>query len=88
MDYAMPRASNMPDLDVTFNQVLEPTNELGVKGIGEGGACASPHAVVNAVLDALAHAGVAADQRMALQMPLTAPRLWQCLRTAGHPAAQ
>ena len=44
MDYAMPRASHMPDIDVSFNEVLDPNNELGVKGIGEGGACGAPPA--------------------------------------------
>jgi carbon-monoxide dehydrogenase large subunit len=80
MDYAMPRASNMPDMDVSFHEVLEPTNDLGVKGIGEGGACASPHALVNAVMDALRHAGVPQSQRSTLQMPLTPPQLWSVLR--------
>ncbi len=79
MDYAMPVAANMPDMDVTFHEVIEPGNELGVKGIGEGGACASPHAVVNAVLDALRHAGVPADVRRALQMPLTPETVWRAL---------
>ncbi len=79
MDYAMPRASNMPDMDVTFHPVLEPTNDLGVKGIGEGGACASPHALVNAVLDALAHAEVPERARLELQMPLTPEKLWRIL---------
>jgi carbon-monoxide dehydrogenase large subunit len=83
MDYAMPRASNMPDMAVTFHPVLEPTNDLGVKGIGEGGACASPHALVNAVLHALRLAGVAEADRLALQMPLTPEKIWRCLRTAG-----
>ncbi|MEZ5559934.1 MAG: xanthine dehydrogenase family protein molybdopterin-binding subunit [Pseudomonadales bacterium] len=79
MDYAMPRAANMPDLDVRFNIVPEPTNELGVKGIGEGGACGSTPAVVNAVLNALAAAGVSAEARLALQMPLTPEKVWRCL---------
>lgn len=78
MDYAMPRASNMPDIDVSFHEVAEPTNELGVKGIGEGGACAAPHALVNATLDALRHAGVPAVIRRSLQMPITAEQLWRC----------
>jgi carbon-monoxide dehydrogenase large subunit len=79
MDYAMPRASNMPDMDVSFHEVLEPTNDLGVKGIGEGGACASPHALVNAVMDALRHAGVPQSRRSTLQMPLTPQQLWSVL---------
>ena len=44
------RASQLPDVDVSFHEVLEPNNELGVKGIGEAGACGAPPALVNAVL--------------------------------------
>ncbi len=84
MDYAIPRASNMPDVDVAFHEVPEPTNELGVKGIGEGGACAAPHALVNAVLDALQRAGIPAARCRELQMPLTSQKIWQVLRSAGR----
>ena len=83
MDYAMPHASDMPDIDVAFHEVLEPTNELGVKGIGEGGACAAPHVVFNAVYDALRRAGVHRDQRDRLQMPLTAEKVWRCCAAGG-----
>jgi len=75
MDYAMPRASQVGDIQVSFNEVLDPNNELGVKGIGEGGACAAPSAVVNAVLDALAPLGVES-----LDMPLTPERVWRSMR--------
>ncbi len=74
MDYGMPRASQTPDIDVSFNEVLEPNNELGVKGIGEGGACGAPPALVNAVLDALKDQGVSA-----LDMPLTPEKIWRAL---------
>tara|TARA_B110000967_G_C18832223_1_gene534702 strand:- start:211 stop:1425 length:1215 start_codon:yes stop_codon:yes gene_type:complete len=74
MDYTMPRASQVGDIHVSFNEVLDPNNELGVKGIGEGGACAAPSAVVNAVLDALAPLGVES-----LDMPLTPERVWRSL---------
>ncbi len=74
MDYCMPRASQTPDIDVSFNEVLEPNNELGVKGIGEGGACGAPPALVNAVLDALKDHGVSA-----LDMPLTPEKIWRAL---------
>ena len=74
MDYCMPRASQTPDIDVSFNEVLEPNNELGVKGIGEGGACGAPPALVNAVLDALKDHGVSA-----LDMPLTSEKIWRAL---------
>ena len=74
MDYAMPRASHMADIDVHFHEVMDPNNELGVKGIGEGGACGAPPAVVHAVLDALRPAGVTA-----IDMPLTPERIWRAL---------
>jgi len=74
MDYAMPRASHMVDVDVHFHEVLDPNNELGVKGIGEGGACGAPPAVVHAVLDALRPHGVTH-----IEMPLTPERVWRAL---------
>jgi len=75
MDYAMPRADQVADVAVDFNEVLDPNNELGVKGIGEGGACAAPSAVVNAVLDAVARRGVET-----IDMPMTPLRVWQALQ--------
>jgi carbon-monoxide dehydrogenase large subunit len=74
MDYAMPRATHIPWIDVSFNEVLEPSNELGVKGIGEGGACGAPPAIVHAVLNALARSGVSS-----IDMPLTPERVWRAL---------
>jgi carbon-monoxide dehydrogenase large subunit len=77
MDYAMPRATHISDMDVGFHEVLDPNNDLGVKGIGEGGACAAPSAVVIAAIDALAHKGVTA-----LDMPMTSERLWRAINSA------
>ncbi len=74
LDYAMPFAGNMPDVEVSFNEVLDPNNELGVKGIGEGGACGAPPAVVGAVLDALAEHGVTS-----IDMPLTSEKVWRAI---------
>lgn len=71
MDYAMPRAADLPPLEVGFNIVPTPVNELGVKGAGEGGACGAPPAIVSAACDAL---GVAH-----LDMPLTPERVWRAL---------
>jgi len=79
MDYAMPRASHLSDIDVSFNEVLDPNNELGVKGIGEGGACGAPPAVVNAVIDALRPLGVSS-----IDMPLTSESVWQVIRQAQN----
>lgn len=72
LDYALPNAAGMPDIDVSFHEVLDPNNELGVKGIGEGGACGAPPALVSAVLDALSERGVTA-----IDMPLTAEKVWR-----------
>ena len=74
MDYAVPRASDMPD--VVIESLGQPTafNLLGAKGVGEAGCIGVPAAIMNAALDALSPWGEAD-----LQFPLTAPRLWQAL---------
>jgi len=71
MDYAMPRAGDLPALDCSFRHVPCATNPLGVKGAGEAGAVGAPAAVVNAVVNAL---GV-----RHLDMPLTPETLWRAL---------
>ncbi|MBI2740880.1 MAG: xanthine dehydrogenase family protein [Rhodospirillales bacterium] len=58
MDYAMPRASDSPSVELLHQESPSPLNPLGVKGVGEGGAIAPPAAVANAVCDALAAFGV------------------------------
>ena len=77
MDYCMPRASMIPDLNVGSNEVRCETNDLGVKGAGEGGCCGAPPAIVNAALDALKDLGVTD-----LAMPLTPLRVWQAIQAA------
>ena len=52
MDYGMPRADNFPTFAVAFDEIPFCTNSLGVKGLGEAGAVASPPTIVNATLDA------------------------------------
>ena len=79
MDYAMPRASDLPDLDIHLHGVPTGSNPLGVKGAGQAGAIAAPPAVVAAVLDAVATRGVTH-----LDMPLTPERVWRAL-AAGTP---
>ncbi|MGE0625356.1 MAG: xanthine dehydrogenase family protein molybdopterin-binding subunit [Pseudomonadales bacterium] len=74
LDYAMPNAAGMPDIDVSFHEVLDPNNELGVKGIGEGGACGAPPALMSAVLDALGERGVTR-----IDMPLTPEKVWRAV---------
>ncbi|HEV3061429.1 MAG TPA: molybdopterin cofactor-binding domain-containing protein [Vicinamibacterales bacterium] len=75
LDYAIPRADTLPDIDVLSTVTRSPHHPLGVKGIGEAGTIASTAAVYNAVIDALEPFGV--DN---LTMPLTAERVWRAMR--------
>jgi carbon-monoxide dehydrogenase large subunit len=75
MDYTLPRASDIPDLDIRFSGVPTSANPLGLKGAGQAGAIAAPQAVVCAVLDALAPLGVSH-----IDMPVTAERVWRAMR--------
>ena len=81
MDYAVPRADDLPDIEVDLIEVPCGTNPLGVKGAGEAGAVGSPPAVMNALLNALAERGV-----VHLDMPATPERVWEALHQA-RPAA-
>lgn len=74
MDYALPRADNMPPLDLHEMQTPSPANPLGAKGVGEAGTIGAPAAILNAAIDALAPLGVTD-----LQMPLTSQTLWQAM---------
>ena len=74
MDYALPRASDLPDIEVDLIEVPCDTNPLGVKGAGEAGAVGSPPAVINAIVDALSGAGV-----RNVDMPATPEVLWKAL---------
>ncbi|MEY2801101.1 MAG: hypothetical protein RL513_685 [Pseudomonadota bacterium] len=77
MDYAMPRADDVPEF--RLGHVVTPctTNPLGTKGCGEAGAIGAPPAVINAVLDALAPLGV-----KDLDMPATPHRVWEAIQAA------
>src|SRR5262245_10675844 len=75
MEYAMPRADDMPELVLDRTVTPWPLNPLGVKGVGEGGACVAPPAIVNAVVDALSPFGV-----RHLDMPLTSEKVWRAIR--------
>lgn len=74
MDYGMPMATDMPDFRLDFTETASPTNPLGVKGVGELPTVASPVAVANAVIDALAGAGV-----RNIDTPLTPDKVWRAL---------
>ncbi len=77
MDYALPRATDMPDLTIIGSEHPSPLNALGVKGVGEAGTIGAPAAILSAVLDALAPLGV--DD---LDMPLTPCKIWMAIRAA------
>ena len=79
MDYAVPRASDLPDLDVLLLGEHTEANRLGVKGAGQAGAIAAPPAVVAAVLDALGPLGVTH-----LDMPLTPESVWRAIQAGGR----
>ena len=74
MDYAVPHAADLPDLDIHLHGVPTDANPLGVKGAGQAGAIAAPQAVVAAVLDAVSARGITH-----LDMPLTSERVWRAL---------
>jgi carbon-monoxide dehydrogenase large subunit len=77
LDYAVPRAEDVPNILSLFQETPSPTNPIGVKGIGESGSIAAPPCMVHAVLDALSPFGI-----KHLDMPLTPPRIWSAITTA------
>jgi aerobic carbon-monoxide dehydrogenase large subunit len=77
LDYCMPRADDFCDFDLASNEIPTKKNPLGVKGVGEAGTIGALPAVMNAVNDALAQIGAAT-----IEMPATAEKLWQAIRTA------
>jgi carbon-monoxide dehydrogenase large subunit len=82
MDYAIPRADDLPLFTVELNELPEPDNPLGVKGAGENATTGAPAAVMNALLDALHAAGASR-----VDMPSTPAHVWQALgraRAAGR----
>ena len=79
MDYAMPRADDLPFYAVATTETLCAHNSLGVKGCGEAGAIGSPPAVVNAILSALAEKGVTD-----ISMPATPFHVWRALQQAAQ----
>jgi aerobic carbon-monoxide dehydrogenase large subunit len=73
--YLVPSAAEFPRWELHRTETPSPTNPLGVKGVGETGAIASPAAVMNAVVDALAEDGVTD-----IAMPATPERVWRALK--------
>ncbi len=79
MDYAVPRAGDMPEIVSEFDESQPCThNPLGAKGCGEAGSIGAPTAIVGAVLDALRPLGVTN-----IEMPVTAERVWQAIRKSS-----
>ena len=77
MDYAIPRADDIPMIEFERNCVPARTNALGVKGVGESGCTAACPAVMNAIADALAPLGIGH-----IDMPATPQRIWAACRQA------
>jgi carbon-monoxide dehydrogenase large subunit len=79
LDYALPRAHLVPDIETLSTVTPSPHNPLGVKGIGETGTIASTITIYNAVIDALRPLGVTR-----LEMPLTPERVWRAIHQQGQ----
>ena len=77
MDYAMPRAVDVPSFVTEHHPVPATTNPLGIKGCGEAGCAGALVAVPNAVIDALSDYGI-----RHIDMPMTPEKVWQAIRTA------
>ena len=78
LDYALPRAHLVPNIETLSTETPSPHNPLGVKGIGETGTIASTVTIYNAVIDALRPLGVTR-----LEMPLTPEKVWRAIQEAG-----
>lgn len=79
MDYAVPRADDIPPVKLAGRATPSPANLLGAKGVGEAGCIGIPAAIVNAAVDALAPFGV-----RHLDMPLTPEKLWRNLNSGDR----
>jgi carbon-monoxide dehydrogenase large subunit len=79
MDYAIPRADDLPPFAVALDQTPEPDNPLGVKGAGENATTGAPAAIMNAVNDALSSAGAPE-----VRMPATSGQVWRALQAVAR----
>jgi len=77
MDYALPRAEDVPAMGIGDHPSPAKTNPLGTKGCGEAGCAGSLCVIVNAVLDALSECGITE-----INMPLTPEKVWRAIRDA------
>ena len=79
MDYALPKASMVPWLELDRTETPTNVNPMGVKGVGEAGTIGCSPAVVNSVVDALSHLGVTH-----IDMPLTPEKIWKLVQAGGQ----
>ncbi len=77
MDYMIPRAQDLPNINIRTREVPTKVNSLGAKGVGEAGTVGSLAATINAVCDALAPLGITH-----IEMPATPARIWQAIESA------
>lgn len=77
MDYAIPRASDLPDFTTEISETHSPSNPLGVRAGGEGGTTPALGVIINAIVDALTEFGVTH-----IDMPATPERVWQAIQDA------
>lgn len=82
MDYGMPRADDMPPLNLKLLEIPSVTNPLGVKGVAESGTIAAPPTIINAVIDALRPLGVTH-----IDMPATPLKVWQAIQAVKQSQA-
>ena len=78
MDYAIPRAKDIPDFILGSTETPSPSNPLGVKGVGEAGTIGATGAIANAVVDALSPLGI-----RHLDLPFTPERVWRAIEEKG-----
>jgi aerobic carbon-monoxide dehydrogenase large subunit len=81
MDYAIPRAGDIPEFILGSTETPSPSNPLGVKGVGEAGTIGATPAVANAVIDALSPLGI-----RHLDIPFTPERVWRAINEKGGAA--
>jgi carbon-monoxide dehydrogenase large subunit len=79
MDYAMPRAADVPGFTFATHAVPAKTNPLGAKGCGEAGCAGALPSVMNALVDALSPLGI-----RHIDMPATPSRVWAAIQAAGR----
>ncbi|MBI1181955.1 MAG: molybdopterin-dependent oxidoreductase [Alphaproteobacteria bacterium] len=83
MDYGMPRADDICDIDFTYNEIPCKTNPYGIKGCGEAGTIGACPSLMNAIVDALQPYGITA-----MDMPATPLKIWNAVQNAPRQAAE